>query len=371
MTLGRIIIFSALLLLLESCTTSCTSNKVNKDSNRTTVSVMTYNVENLFDTQDDEGKEDETYLPLSMKKQGIIRSRCKSLRTRYYVDECLNMDWSESMLDKKMHRITDVVMQVNEGRGPDILILQEVENKNVLNIWKQKYLAKAEYGEPIIIEGKDERGIDVAILTRLKEVAPAKLHDIDFTNSFEEKSKYFKSRGILQAKLGLPDGAVLNVFANHFPSQGNPRPYREKAVARLNELKKGLPSGELAIAGGDFNITSQEDREGGLYSKHLGTEWVISHIVGCHDCKGTEYFHKKREWSFFDALLFNPQFVDKKSQWQLDPDSIYIPLESKYQVSRHGTPSRFNQGTSKSGVSDHWPIYAEIYLNKKEVTQKD
>ena len=34
-----------------------------------TISVMSYNVENLFDTVHDQGKEDYTYLPLSLKQK--------------------------------------------------------------------------------------------------------------------------------------------------------------------------------------------------------------------------------------------------------------------------------------------------------------
>lgn len=328
------------------------------------VKIMTYNVENLFDTEDDPGKEDETYLPLALKK-GEIKSRCKTLKKHYYVDECLTLDWSNDLLDKKMQRLSDVVLQVNNGKGPDILILEEVENKNVLEKWRNSYLKPAGYSEAILIEGKDDRGIDVAMLTRLPLEGEAKLHDIDFTIPEDEKSKHFKSRGILQTRLKLSDGTILNVFGGHFPSQGSTTPYRERAILKMNELKKTIPDNELAVAGGDFNITVDEDRKHGLYNKQLASEWKVSHMIGCHDCKGTEYYPRNREWSFLDALLFHPKLTDSKSAWQVNVDSIQVPQESKYQWSRFGTPARFNNGKSKTGVSDHWPVYAELVLMKK------
>ena len=44
------------------------------------ISVMTYNLENLFDTLHDKGKEDWTYLPLAVKKSSqVVQDYCRSL----------------------------------------------------------------------------------------------------------------------------------------------------------------------------------------------------------------------------------------------------------------------------------------------------
>ncbi|MCH2100039.1 MAG: hypothetical protein MK142_16780, partial [Pseudomonadales bacterium] len=40
------------------------------------IRIMTFNVENLFDTTHDEGKNDETYLPLSVKQSDAHRAKC-------------------------------------------------------------------------------------------------------------------------------------------------------------------------------------------------------------------------------------------------------------------------------------------------------
>ncbi|MCB0371098.1 MAG: hypothetical protein KDD45_17185, partial [Bdellovibrionales bacterium] len=47
-------------------------------------SVMTYNVENLFDNQHDIGKQDQTYLPISQKMNLYHQSDCQKIRSKYY-----------------------------------------------------------------------------------------------------------------------------------------------------------------------------------------------------------------------------------------------------------------------------------------------
>ena len=54
------------------------------------VSIMTYNVENLFDTIHDKGKEDYTYLPKVIKDNSAeIQAYCKSLSKEHYKKSCL------------------------------------------------------------------------------------------------------------------------------------------------------------------------------------------------------------------------------------------------------------------------------------------
>ena len=57
-----------------------------------------------------------------------------------------------------MKNLSEVILY----KSPDILILQEVENIDVLEQLQKKYLLSSGYNHARLVEGKDKRGIDVA-----------------------------------------------------------------------------------------------------------------------------------------------------------------------------------------------------------------
>jgi endonuclease/exonuclease/phosphatase family metal-dependent hydrolase len=270
-----------LALLFLSC---CVSNCVSKDysSQEKSLTVMTYNVENLFDAFDDPDKTDETYLPIEKKQSPSHKVKCAGLKRDWWRKQCLETDWSESKIKRKLERLADVILQIGNGKGPDVLILQEVENIKILRRLNQEYLQAAAYKEVILIEGPDERGIDVAMLSRLPLNSKPKLNTIDLpyidrqTGKIDKTKEARPTRGILQAQFKLPGGETLTALGVHFPSQGSPTPAREVAIAKLLEVKKSLPKDEYIIVGGDFNITAKEDSQHGLFSKKLASEFLVS-----------------------------------------------------------------------------------------------
>jgi endonuclease/exonuclease/phosphatase family metal-dependent hydrolase len=333
---------------------------------------MTLNVENLFDLNDDEDKNDETFLPAAMKNNGPMRNRCRaSASTTRYAEECLQMDWSKRILERKMARLTTILEQVNQGNGPDVLILQEVENLNVLRMWRDGYLKKMNYQTMVLIEGPDERGIDNAVLSRLPQVGEAKLHLMDYSTTPElQTAPQRPTRGILEVTLKTPSHDNLAVFALHFPSQGAPTVHRKAAVDTLLKLTSQVPVGTPVVVGGDFNITSTEDLKQKYFTKTIQPKMSVSHIVGCGECTGTTYWWKDATWSFFDVLLFSKDLDGGTARWQLDRDSIRIVSSSKYQWNQYGSPAKFKEGLSSTGVTDHFPMYAELKMKKaQEVAQ--
>ncbi|MCB0366471.1 MAG: endonuclease/exonuclease/phosphatase family protein [Bdellovibrionaceae bacterium] len=362
--------FFGLLLLLTLAGCATTNHKAHKGQEPGVVSVMAYNVENLFDTVHDPNRNDWAYLPLDFKKKSSEhRQACEEQGTRY-LQSCLNMDWSNEILERKMQRLADVILQVNDGRGPDILMMEEVENERVLKRLRDGYLKKANYQTLVLIEGPDKRGIDVALMSRLPQAEPAQLHVIPFKGKSEKDQEWMeKSRGILQTNLRLPDGETLTIFGVHFPSPSNPQYWREQAIDHLIKLKNKLPAGRMYMAGGDFNIAAEEEAKAGQYRTRLAKDFQISHLIGCKGCRGTNYYHTKRSWSFLDALVFSKEMSQSGSAgWYIEPDSIYIPTESKYQVNRWLSPARF-ESHGPVGVSDHWPIMGWLRPKKKPPAQ--
>lgn len=346
-------------LLLVFAITGCTTALKRPADPSQEVTVMSYNLENLFDTLPDEGREDATFIAKRFKGNPAHRLTCAKNSTPYRMRECLEKDWNEKILEKKMERLATVILGVNGGRGPDILITVETENIRVLKMLNEKYLKPAGYGSVVLIEGPDLRGIDIGMLSRFPVEGEPKLHLIKFKPKNDEDKEWMaRSRGILQTTFKLPSGDLLTVMGVHFPSQANPTYWREQSIATLNELKNQLPKDRLVIAGGDFNISAEEDAREGLFRDWIGKEWLISHYIGCKGCDGTHNY--RGNWSFLDALLFSPNFGPKHgSAWQVDGDSINVVKNSRYQTSVFNSPARFDEN-SPVGVSDHYPIKARI-----------
>ena len=355
------------LLLTLGCSMQQRQSQKNISSSPHDISIMAYNVENLFDTIHDEETEDYAFLPIKKKSTASHKKQCEKIRSFRYKKECLELDWSPHTLDIKMRRLSEAILQVNEGRGPDILIMPEVENLRVLQKFNNKYLKAAKYKTIIHQEGPDKRGIDVSILTRLPKASKPILHRIPFQEKKPGDRQWMnRSRGILESHLLLPDGQKIAIFAVHFPSPRNPTYWRQQAILFMNYLKSRLPEDVLAIAAGDFNISRQEESNYRLYKKQIGKNWLVSHHIGCHQCKGTNYYHSMTQWSFLDAILFDKRLAAPSSNWFVSPESIQIPNKSIYQVNKWGAPARFNKAQQPVGVSDHWPVFAVLKNRKKE-----
>src|SRR5690606_8417175 len=163
------------------------------------------------------------------------------------------------ILHRKMSVLAAAILQVNDGRGPDILALQEIENVSVLEQLRTRYLDDAGYRPAILVEGDDNRGIDVAFLTKLEITGKPKLNRIPFDDA--EPERVADTRGILEATFILPDGSLLTGYAVHFPAPFHPTHMRVAAYQFLAKLRASLPADRPAFAAGDFNTTSEEDRK--------------------------------------------------------------------------------------------------------------
>jgi endonuclease/exonuclease/phosphatase family metal-dependent hydrolase len=269
----------------------------------------------------------------------------------------LNNDWTKDVVAEKMKRLKDVIMGLKNGNGPDILLLQEVENINVLEQLRKNYLQKAGYQKSILIEGPDVRGIDTAMLSRLPLVGKPKLHILNLKNPAHKKQR--PTRGILQATFELPHGQKLTMFSVHLPSQGGPTILRKQALAILEKITTKLPKDRLIVIGGDFNITHNEDYKNKLLDTYIAKHFYISHRIGLFNEKGTEVY--RGHWSFLDMLMFSKNMFprDVKKGWVFMPESLRIPKHSIYQVSRFYSPNRFNP-KSGGGVSDHYPVAVDL-----------
>ncbi len=325
------------------------------------VTLMTFNVQNLFDNIDDPDKDDKAYLPLAAKQSEAHIAACNEIPVDDWREECLNLDWSDAALDHKLEILAQTFRQVAGGAGADIITLQEVENASILNRLRTEKLADLGYQPAILLEGTDARGIDVAILSKYALAGEPQLQPLELPD-FPERAG--DTRGVLQATFTLPDESLLTVFSVHFPAPYHPTEMRIAAYEHLTSLLDALPDNHHAFAAGDFNTTSTEDQREGLLDAYARPHWTIAHDLGCDDCEGSYYYGRDSNWSFLDMIFFSPARGGKTTA-QIRGDSVEIANRYPPQVSKNSTPEHFHsqEGT---GVSDHWPMIATIELTKKQ-----
>ncbi|MBL7543988.1 MAG: endonuclease/exonuclease/phosphatase family protein [Bdellovibrionaceae bacterium] len=312
---------------------------------RTAISIMTYNVENLFDSKDDPDTDDETYLPRDRKNSPVHKAKCKKIKNFKFRKDCYQLDWNSKTVQRKLKNISHVILSVDQGKGPDILILAEVENRAILNQLNHDYLKSAGYKTIALVEGPDPRGIDVAILSRFPSASSEVLFPLDIVDP--EHDRKIKTRGILKVSLRIMKDKTFSVFAVHLPSQASPTNVRIQALEQLNQLLK--KESDPWIVGGDFNISREEDAYERLLDKYLSNNGGdLAHRTGCEGCQGTHFY--KGKWSFLDMLYFS------KKGLSLEASSVDV-------VGKGAKPKRFSPDKGQ-GTSDHFPLYARLKVEK-------
>jgi endonuclease/exonuclease/phosphatase family metal-dependent hydrolase len=331
-------------LVLAATVSACSSNEV-----PASVTIMAFNVQNVFDNIDAPGKDDKAYLPIGNKQAEAHIAECNAIPVESWRDECLHLDWSDDAIDHKLNVVAQAIQQVNGGRGPDIIALQEVENVDILERLRTDYLADSNYLPAVLLEGTDVRGIDVAFLSRLPISGAPTLHALVLPEEFADRAG--DTRGLLEATFELPDGSLLTGFSVHFPAPFHPTEMRVFAYEHLDSVRSQVPSGHNVFAAGDFNTTSVENDREGILERFIRPDWVISNDL-CESCEGTQYYSRDESWSFLDMVLFSPS-ADTDNVWTVS--GVEIANAFPAQVTADGTPNRY-RSAQRTGVSDHWPV---------------
>src|SRR4030042_1796232 len=131
--------------------------------------------------------------------------------------------------------------QVITDVDADIICLIEVENRPLLqkfhdDILYKHYLkpaGKKKYEHIMLIDGNDDRGIDVSIMSRLP-INLVKSY-IDDTTKYMGKTVKTFSRDCLHVQLDIKADKPLNIFINHLKSQG----YSDKNDPQGNKRRLG------------------------------------------------------------------------------------------------------------------------------------
>lgn len=293
------------------------------------------NCENLFDYQDDEGKDDSEYLPES---------------TRH---------WTKKRYWQKLNNISQSLLSCSEEGIPDLIALCEVENDSVLHdLTKRSLLRNAGY-EYIMTSSPDLRGIDVALLYSPFSFKPVKSCFL----RVDPISGMRPTRDILYVSGQVISGDTLHVFVVHFPSRFGgerySRPFRKVVADRLclslDSIQRLNPDARILIAG-DFNDSHDSPALKQIYSHNIQNLTKEAH--GLHGVKGT--YRYQGEWGSIDHILSSRALYNKVDTAFVHSSLFLLEEEKLYGGYR---PRRTYIGMRhQSGFSDHLPLVVRLNL---------
>lgn len=315
-----------------------------------------YNLENLFDTCHDEGKNDYEFLPDG------------------------SMKWNARKYSHKLRNMARVLADMGTDRLPNIgcamIGVSEVENAKALeDLTAQPALAARGY-KFCHVEGEDKRGVDCALLynPRLFSVRNVKL--VPYVQPLEKDSAY-KTRGFLTVS-GTLDNEHVTVIVNHLPSRFNGSFYREQGARQIKAVKDSLIKDDpdvKVIVMGDMN----DDPMNKSMAVELGAKREISQ-VGSDDMynpwwntlkggKGTLFYNGS--WNLFDQIILSPSLINRNGKKDYSTLKYYshqifsrdymFQQEGRYK----GNPKRTHAGgVWLDGYSDHLPTI--VYLLKQQ-----
>ena len=327
------------------------------------LTVMSYNAHNLFDTTHDIGKKDYTYLPLSFKQQSQeVQDYCNSLSSEYYKKNCLTFDWSERVLNQKLDNIKKVLITLSNGRGADVIALQEVENINVLKMLQRK-LARYGYRYISLLEGPDSRGIDVGFISKYR-INKEVLHHVKMDGVAKE------TRGILEIEIEVNNKKVV-LFSNHWPSQNNPDEARLIAAQTLVKAAKNASrNADLVIALGDFN-TLEDDAPNGIReaARYFDLSRDEASLRDVKLFKGTHWY--AGHWSALDKILVFEKYSKDITPLYRKYDIfhynfllgrlVWTDRDTGNQTTYNNVPIAFDWKTGR-GYSDHLPVLMQFEI---------
>jgi endonuclease/exonuclease/phosphatase family metal-dependent hydrolase len=299
--------------------------------------VASWNVENLFDTSDDPSvRGDEEYTPNSRKHR------------------------TKERLDIKLKQLAKIISKMNEGKGPDVLGLCEIENRKVVEMLVEKLKPLGRKYEIVHKDSPSERGIDCAIIfdSAVFTLAESKFHHVDADNT----------RDIVEARLRRNNND-LYVFMDHWPARAHDDSYRNKAGdtlrKRADELLSVDPKTDMIMLG-DFNDESDnESIRDHLRAAKTDVKLPAGSLFDTtayirENGKGT--FVYKNKWELIDHIIISPGLLDpagfrwkKGSSKRIDFPELIFTSRDEEQIP-HPNESYTADKFHPSGYSDHLPL---------------
>ena len=309
-----------------------------------------YNVENLFDTIDIDGKADEEFTPESKKK------------------------WNTERYFKKLNDLAKVVDAMNY---PAILGLCEVENATVLKDFIAETSLKNHDYNYVHFESPDFRGIDVAMIYQknIFQILNSEAIEINFPKSIIGEDKY-TTREILYVQGIFAKKDTLHIYINHFPSRrGGLEASEPKRTYVAEQLMKSVNSvfsknkNANILLMGDFN----DEPDNNSITKTIGAKNLPDNssptsLINCaaeQDSRKKGTYNYRGNWNMLDQIIVSNALLQKNGNLKIGEFQIFQKEWMMFKSKKYGlTPNRTYGGPNYyGGFSDHLPVFVEIRVD--------
>lgn len=222
--------------------------------------------------------------------------------------------WVDLTVEQVNEQATRNTARVIKEVDADVLGVVEAENRPALVRFCKDVMPAVQgtpYDHIMLIDGNDDRGIDVGLMTRKKfNIVSIASHVDD-----EDDSGLIFSRDCAQFEIETEKGNTLVVLANHFKSKGfgsqaSSNAKRKRQATRVATIYRQLRQQHKFIAiTGDFNDTPDSDPIGPLFSQ-TGLK-DISELAGFQDGGRPGTFKNCTASNKIDYILLSPDLFEK------------------------------------------------------------
>ena len=313
--------------------------------------IVSWNIENLFDTHHDSLKNDREFLPDAMRH------------------------WNYSRYKKKLADIARVITAVGEWNPPALVGLCEVENDTVLRDLTRRSPLKELGYRYVMTSSPDLRGIDVALLYQRDLFKLLSSRSI----SIPPLNQHRPTRDLLHVSGLLLTGDTLDVFVCHLPSRSGgakeSEPYRLHAAQILRTEADSILYKRLhpqVIIMGDFNDyptnkSIQEVLEAEAPSPTLSPLKLYHLLARKAKSKDFGSYKYRGEWGLLDHLIVSGALLNQSGKFFTSEEKAnvcllpFLLIEDQKYGGRE--PFRTYKGMKyQGGISDHLPIYTDFEL---------
>lgn len=316
-----------------------------------TLYIASWNLENLFDAVDDPNKRDEEFLPEGRR------------------------EWTQERIDIKLEHLARVISAMNNGKGPSILGVTEVEHRYLLDTMLTRYFKNRNY-KIAYAESPDKRGIDNGL------IYDSELFSLNYIDTLRVNlDSGYPTRYVFQVNLTFKNGTNINVFVDHWPSRAGgeerSKPNRAKAASVLKERVDKLlnkNNNSIVIALGDFNDepNNKSIREilGAKYfecGENIDTESLYNLASIIFEEGGGTYLYRG-DWNMLDQIIVSGSAISNNSfhylcnSFELFKPNFMLTKSGKYKGA--ATPT-FGGSKYLGGYSDHIPVGAKFLAGNK------
>lgn len=305
-----------------------------------------YNVENLFDTEDDPEINDEEYMPDSDKR------------------------WNAERYQAKLTSLAQVISEMGteiHPMGMQILGLSEVENRGVIeDLIATPALAPRNY-DIVHYNSPDKRGIDVALIYQPEffKVYNTKSYELTIPG----RDDFFSRDQLLVS--GVADGDTIHVIVAHWPSRSGGEKRSQPARIEAGKLGRHIVDSLLTenanariVYMGDLNddpVNASVKRflkSDGRKEAAVG-DMLYNPMVDLYN-KGIGTLAWRDSWNLFDQTVLSPGLVsgDGGRYRYFGAKVFNKPYLCQQDGNFAGYPFRTYVGNNyRGGYSDHFPVY--------------